>query len=151
MDAVDAVPHRPVEVGPLSQNQVSLLQGESEGSPALLAALLGMLTAVTWFGVRQSLVYRLMQVTNSDQVLGNSTLQNTRYSSEINAFSRSDCDGTYLQTWSMSCCVSGKTWLGCSSSGSARRMQVLRVSVLQSSLLWPSPAQKTLQARVAPW
>ena len=54
---------------------------------ARVAALLGVLAAVTWSGVRQSLVYRLMQVTNSDQVLGNSTLQNTGYRSEMNAFS----------------------------------------------------------------
>ena len=32
VDAVDAVPHRPVEVGPLGQTQVSLLQGESGGT-----------------------------------------------------------------------------------------------------------------------
>ena len=44
--------------------------------------------------------------------------------------------GTYLQTWLMSSVLAGKTYLGSSSRGSASLMQVLRVSVLQSSLLW---------------
>ena len=43
------------------------------------------------------------------------------------------CFPTHLQTWSTSSLAAGKTYRGSSSKGSASLMQVLRVSVLQSS------------------
>ena len=90
-----------------------------------------MLLILTWSAVRQSLVYFLMQVTNSDHVLGKRTLKSfIKTNIFFYIFSRS----THLQTWSTSSLAAGKTYRGSSSKGSASLMQELRVSVLQSNL-----------------
>ena len=65
MNTVDAVTNCPVKIWSLQQNKKDLF-------PLIFTRALHHLT---WSAVRQSLVYFLMQVTNSDHVLGNRTLK----------------------------------------------------------------------------
>ena len=57
----------------------------------------------TWSAVRQSLVYLLIQDTNSDQVLGKRTLRKKMLRMCVR------CEMTYLQTWLISSVLAGKT------------------------------------------
>ena len=57
----------------------------------------------TWSAVRQSLVYLLIQDTNSDQVLGKRTLRKMMLRMCVG------CLMTYLQTWLISSVLAGKT------------------------------------------